>query len=562
MRLVSFCLAALLALTSFAPAAPAAPPVQTSQDKGMHEDARYGFKFRTPKGYTRIPLQLDEQWQVAKYLSERAYFYTDPDGGWTYDHKPTATVIAFVSEKVREEAKARKKKDEKDTDRYVILISNPYKDYLDYMKKTYSGGGWFVSDEKKTKIDDVEITQYEIKVEKLTRDGPKRVICWVYHTPEVDFAFSWEVLENSFPKVKDTIYDALKSFKLIPRTESGLPTASTGETKIMLDDTEKMTPEQRKTRRVQLEQSLHGKAKSSVAPGWQVLQIGRFLVLNHTDEKYARRVAEHAEAIMAWLDQAFPFIGPEEYVRAPILRICKDQDEESAFRTGGGSEYYFFGDNRIEIVISQDNEGFVTGWAVERINRQLLQLWFFERDRDLAVAMPYWLTHGLSQVIGTARNKAGKVEFRVDDWERDGIRERLRDGTFTHVKDLMKMGSEEYMSSAEDFFGRAKEAGGLVRFFVTGPASKNAKTKDVLREYLKNLKATIVEIKEADKAKEKDGKKAPATEKEEEERFKASSQRWKQREKELLDSAFERSFHGWSQKEWDAFEATYLKAVS
>ncbi|HUR27039.1 MAG TPA: hypothetical protein VM509_02540 [Planctomycetota bacterium] len=562
MRLAATFLAASLALCALVSHVHAAVPVQAVPTKGLHEDARYGFKFRAPKDFTRIPLKLEEQWQVAKYLSERKYFYTDPDLGWTTDHQVTATVIAFVSEKVREEATARKKKDEKDTDRYVILISNPYKDYLDYMKRTYDGGGWYKSAETQAKIDGVDVTQYEIKVEKLTRDGPKRVICWVFHTPEVDFAFSWEMLESAYPKLKDFVNDTLRSFKLIPRTEAGLPSATTGEERIIdLEDAAKQTPEERKARRIQLEQSLHGKAKSSMAPGWQALQIGRFLVLNHTDEKYARRVAEHSEAVMGWLDQTFPFVGPDEYVRAPILRICKNYDEENAFHSGGGM-FYFFGDNQIEIVVSQDDEGFVTGNAVERVNRQLLQLWFFERDRDVSSAMPFWLTGGLSQVIGTARAKGSKLEFRADDWERDGVRERIREGKMTKVRDLLKMGAEDYTSSAEGYFGRQKEAGSLVRFFVTGPASKNAKTKDVLRDYLKNLKSTIVEIKEADKAKDGKSTKAPANEKEEEEQFKASSQKWKQKEKELLDSAFEKSFHGWGEKEWEAFESAYLKTIS
>lgn len=540
------------------PAAATALP-QAKTDKGICEDTRYGFRFKAPKEWTRIPLKLEEQWQVAKYLSDRAYFYTDPSDGWTNEHKPQATVIAFVTEKVREEAKIRKQKDEKGDDRYVILISNPYKDYLDYMKRTYSGGGWFVSEEKEAKLGDLAVTQYEIKVEKLTNDGPKRIVCWVYHTPEVDFAFHWELLEDAYPKLKDTVFDTLKSFKLIPRTSSGLPTADTGERKVLVDDYDKQTPEQRKQRRVTLEQSLHAKAKTAVPAGWQVLQVGRFLVLNHTDEKYARRVAEHCEAIFGWLDETFPFVGPDEYVRAPILRICKDYDEERSFHDGSG---YWFSDNQIEIVVSQDNEGFVTGWAVERINRQLIQLWFSERDRDVAWAMPYWLENGLDQVIGTARAKGKKVEFRADDWERDGIRERIREGKFTPAKELMRMGEDQYTGQNWDTFaGRAKEAGGLVRFLVTGPASKNPKTRDVLREYMKNLKSTIVEMNEADKAAGKKTEKAPTTEKEEEEQFKAASQRWKQREKQLIDTTFDKTFRSWTDKDWEAFQATYLKAV-
>lgn len=556
MKSILFALAVLLAPWSAMPASARAPAAM--QDKSMHEDSRYGFKFRSPKSWSRIPLKLDEQWQVAKYLSDKPNFYTDPDGGWTYEHKPETRVIAFVSEKVREEAKVKKDQKKTEDGRYILLIQNPYKDYLDYMKQTYSGGGWFVSEEKKAKVEAVDVTQYEIKVEKLTRDGPKRIVCWVFHTPEVDFAFHWEVLESAYPKLKDTILDGLKSFRLIPRTEAGLPTASTGAGVVLVDDMEKLTPQQRRERRIGLEKSLHGKAKESIAPGWQVLQVGRFLVLNHTDEKYARRVAEHSEAILAWLDQTFPFVGPDEYVRAPILRICKDADEEMSFRSGGG---YWFSDNQIEIVISQDNEGFVTGWAVERVNNQLLSLWFSERDSTMSFAMPYWLKHGLSQVIGTARAKGKKVEFRIDDWERDGIRERLREGSFTRPRDLMKMGADEYASSDESYFGRAKEAGGLVRFLATGPAAKSPKTKDVLRDYMKNLKLAIDEIEAEEKAKGKEKKKAATTEKEEEEQFKANAESWKKREKRLLDSAWERSFHGWDDKDWEAFEATYLKAM-
>lgn len=346
---------------------------------------------------------------------------------------------------------------------------------------------------------------------------------------------------------------------MIPRTAGGLPTAATGEAKIILDDYEKMTPEQRKTRRITLERSLHDKAKTAVAPGWETFQVGRFLVLNHTDEKYARRVAEHCNAIFEWLDTTFAFVGPDEYVRQPILRICKNREEEQAFHSGG---MYWFSDNQIEIVVSQDDEGFVTGWAVERVNRQLVQMWFAERDRDMSMAMPYWLEQGLDQVIGTARAKGKKVEFRIDDWERDGIRERIREGKLTPVRNLVKMGREQYTDSAEGFFGRAKEAGGFMRFLVTGPAAKNPKTRDVLRDYMKNLKATVVEIETAEKAKGKTTEKAPTTEKEEEEQYKARSQNWQKREKELLDTTFEKTFHGWSDKDWEVFEATYLKSVS
>jgi hypothetical protein len=546
---------AMFVLPSAATASPAGPAL-VAQDKGVHEDAQFGFKFRPPKEWTRIPLKLEERWQVAKYLSDRPYFYTDKTEGWTYEHKPQLLVIAFVSELVRQEARAKREKKE-GQDRISILIENPFKDYLDYLKRTYSGGGYYVSDQQETKIDDLDVTQYEIKVEKLTRDGPKRIVCWVYHTKEVDFAVHVEVLEDAWPKLKKELTTTLRSFKLIPRTEGGLPTASTGETVIELDESEK-TPEQRKQRRIELEKNLHAKARESVPDGWQVMKIGRFLVLNHSDEKYAKRVAEHGDALLGWMEQTFPFIGPEEYVRQPILRICKDRDEEMSFHDGGG--FFWFGENRIEVVTSQDNNGFVAGWAVERINRQLVDLWFVERDRDLYWAMPGWLRMGLYQVIGTARAKGDKIEFRKDDWERDGVRERIREGKVTKPRDFLKMTASDY-TGGDEWWGRDKEAGSLLRFFVSGPGAKNPKTKDVLRDYIRNLKAVVTEIAAERKAKKGDKEKPPANEAEEEARFKAQSESWKKEEKRVLDATYERTFRSWTDKDWDAFEEFYFKSV-
>ncbi len=52
--------AALLALCAAAPA------------QELHEDARLGFKIRAPKDFGEIPLKPDEEWIVARWLSDRA----------------------------------------------------------------------------------------------------------------------------------------------------------------------------------------------------------------------------------------------------------------------------------------------------------------------------------------------------------------------------------------------------------------------------------------------------------------------------------------------------------
>lgn len=71
------------------------------RDEFPHEDPRVGFKMSTPKKWNQIPIQNDERWIVGRYQSDKANHYTDKTFGWTFDHKPELTMIAFSGETMR-----------------------------------------------------------------------------------------------------------------------------------------------------------------------------------------------------------------------------------------------------------------------------------------------------------------------------------------------------------------------------------------------------------------------------------------------------------------------------
>ena len=116
------------------------PTVSLQAKSSQHEDTRLGFKFKPPKDWTAVPLKVDENWQVAKYLSPREYIYNDPQG-WTWEHRPQLVAIAFPAAVVEKDVEVDKK-DDKTTE---IRILNPYKNYEDYLARTYSGGGYYVA---------------------------------------------------------------------------------------------------------------------------------------------------------------------------------------------------------------------------------------------------------------------------------------------------------------------------------------------------------------------------------------------------------------------------------
>src|SRR5262249_38390199 len=90
--------AALLALGLAFPAlAPAA--------RANHKDDRLGFTIPPPNKWTSIPISGDDRWMVAKYLSDKTYFWTDKKGGWTQEHQPDMEFVAFVDAAVKEKAR-------------------------------------------------------------------------------------------------------------------------------------------------------------------------------------------------------------------------------------------------------------------------------------------------------------------------------------------------------------------------------------------------------------------------------------------------------------------------
>ena len=545
----------LIVIAAIVAVAVASRPVPVDAAPGKYfENNRLGCKVRAPQDWTQIPPKTDERYLALKFLSNKKYSILDKETGFTSHHQPEMIVLSFIHQVVKDRGVKVTEQDESTT---IIEFDSPYKDYKDFLDRTYSKGGFYFEKEEKGKVNGLEVDQYEIKVEKLA-DAPMRIITWVYHTEEVDFAVQFEVLERELKGLRGDIYGCLKSFTSIPRTEGSLVEGTTtGSSILALLGDDKLSPEERKDRRLTSERRLHEKAEQGLTEGWTAKKMKRFLVINHTDDKYAKKVVTHAEAIWDWLDENLGFIGPGEYVRNPILRICANRDEERSFRMGTGD----WGGMGIEIVTHQDKGSGAMSYEFEYVNTRTLGIWFQERDRDLYWALPYWVDYGLIQVLGTARSKGRRVEFKADDWEKD-LREARRNGTLSSARDLMRVSMSDLRDgSAGDTTQKRKETGALVRFLMTGPAARSSRTKTVFVDYLKNLKAVIEEQKAAVDKEATGEDKAPETEEEEDQYFLRRRQALKERESKLLEEVFERTFKDWSDKDWAIFDKVYQDSI-
>ena len=235
-------------------------------------------------------------------------------------------------------------------------------------------------------------------------------------------------------------------------------------------------------------------------------------------------------------------------MRAPVLRICKSYDEYSAFYKGSDWSW-----GNIEVV-TYDDQGGSTSYTMKNVIRELTDLWFSDRDRVLAFAMPMWLRNGIYDLMEQANLDKGKLEFRTDYWIKDDVREAVRANKALTPRQMMTMDGESFWKDLTNF----QQGSAFVAFLVTGPASKSKLTKDVLPGYLKNLKTVVGEIKGEDEKSGKQPKKEAETEEEEEAQLKAQRDSFKSSQKRILDQTLERTFQGWGNAEWKKFDELYF----
>jgi RNA polymerase-binding transcription factor DksA len=186
----------------------------------------------------------------------------------------------------------------------------------------------------------------------------------------------------------------------------------------------------------------------------------------------------------------------------------------------------------------------------------VLDIWFGYRNRDAWWAAPWWIRGGMRQVIGAARLKGSRVEFKVDDWERDGLRESARNNELTPPKELVMLTREQFGENPH----RTKQSAAFVRFLLS---SRSRKTSSILETYLLGVQRVTKEFDEAEEAarKNRSDSDAPKTEEEEEARLRERSKKLEAKEQEFLDKVFQHTFGDWSDKDWRRLQDEYFKSI-
>jgi hypothetical protein len=574
-----------------------------------YKNERWGYRVRAPKGWTNAAMSAAEQWIASKHLAPNELQAKKPTkDGWFTSERPEMWVIGFPH--ARDNERGAKREDPAEGVS-IFTIKNPYRDYKDFVKREswFVGGGYYFSKEEEAEIDGAKVTQYEIKVEKMV-DAPFRLVAWVYHADDVDFAIQFKIFEDYYADYAATFSACLRSFRRIDRTAALPGGAVTGKSVYEGKTEREMTPEERAKKREADVQQVIAREAAALPKDWSQLRTDHYVIFSHVDDKFTKRVADYAEAVRAYLDGTFP-IGTD-YVPPGILRVFASSAEETAFNqtsgesdsggsvtvsglpSGVGSFRSVVGwlDGGVpQVGICKDTGLMDRQWEFGNLSRRLTDLWISYRNRLLSNNMPMWIRDGLPEHVSHARNKGRKLEFAPDAWDRRSLAIAVAKGEVLPLKTLLQGDDDKFREH-----WNSEQAASVVAWLL-GDGGRG-KMKGAIQKYLATMITAVEEAEaeyekkqdEADKAAEEkakqdaearaangesksdddgsdddDGKDAAAKKKakaESENRWKEMDKLLNEKAKTIRDRAFDAAFGSLDDKDWARLDALWRKSVT
>ncbi len=516
--------------------------------KGVHKDPRIGFELKPPKDWVQVPLEAGEEWLVAKYQSDREDQIYDKSTGATWTMKPRLVVVAFLDAVIRR-ADVQTDEDEGEKKEVRVRVGPVFQDYPQYAEfyyKTNYGAGYYEAEVEEATSNGLPVRCLELRCET-TGGQALRAVAWVFETDLGKVAVQLECFEDKFDRYEKDFLKVVKSFRAVERTASLDLDGATGNfiSLVALGD---LSPQDRRQRRQEQERQEWSKMTAAAPAGWKASDVDGVHVLNHSDERHAAKVVELIKATRAWLEDTFPQVGPDEYARMPIVRICANRDERNMLLSGT----VFLAGATLTTYKDTDLGADSDEWG--KIAARTMQMWFLDKDQALWIYMPAWLQSGLVDVLQSSSAKGKRLDFNSDWWDQY-LKERLRsEGEVEPIpaRTLLTVRDKDF---AEGSWRLDYDAMRLVRLLVS---TRSKKHRQVLPDYLATLKTVLGEIQAEDKEQDKDRPK-PKTEEEEEAYLKEQQKRASEKEGRLLGEVLSRTFASWSEGDWKDLEAELAK---
>jgi hypothetical protein len=530
MRLRSLVAAAVAALAMVLPA--------TAQS--THKDTRLGFSFKPPKGYAALAIQPTDKRTVAKYQDEQTSYSGDGATNHVFSIRFHPSGSALDTGEEGEEGdgaeassggEARAPGSQGQLEEFVAsLIDERFSNYECTRNKT-------------VKVD--RIAGVELHFE--SEDQPVGWYCAALPVDDGLFTFEGVALAQRFDKVSGEFAGAFKSFKLIERKDD-----SAHQTELaQLDEQSRFLQEQ----------------IDKLPPGWGHKRTPRYLFLFNAEKDFVEDLATRIEVMRDQYEKDYPLNQPIEAIS--IVRVCGNIDDYHGYGGPQGTGGYWYYVARELVVFAHPPREF----TLAVLNHEAFHQYIFYFYGQLS---PHsWYNEGTGDYYAGAKlTKSNRITGFGDApggiGRMQGIKEGARllaegkkasQGAAAPLKLLLKFHQSDYYGSAGYDPGLCYAEGWAVVHFLREGKSLDPKWQRILPDYLKALLQAREE--EAKEVMEKAIKAAEELEAGSGADLPHDVKEWytKVDVEKVQDRAYATTFKDWSDADWEAFQAAWLKYV-
>lgn len=310
--------------------------------------------------------------------------------------------------------------------------------------------------------------------------------------------------------------------------------------------------------RRELEQSAFERVERAAEKPWSTKRAKHFLALSNADRKFTARAIKAADEFFEWCHEQFD-AASDEYVRRRVLRIVATEGEDGNRSPLVTSRRGLVLDTERELSTRRDEDHGNSGLQFADLFRDVLDVYWMDKDPLLYRYAPPWFALGFGDVAGTIYLKSGRIQFRPSDDERDDLRMLVRNGRAATMRELLRASGDHLLAIESGADGERHQFTKLARFLLFGPGRKHALTRDFLARYARAV-VLAAEARQADwdpKALDEvegieDAEAATAARKARDEEFRS-------RQAAVAEAAFEMVCGEWTDAQWEQIERVFLE---
>ncbi|GEM_PF-3553545 len=496
-----------------------------------------GFTFTPPVGYRQIPVLLSEEHVAARYVSDATVVEKHESGKWTSTSRARLDVLVFRY----------------GDERTLPATELVYSSYEETRGIGLNHVGCTIAAVRKHADDALTFTDFEGEI-ATGRGFTRFVAARVVDLGDSSVALSFESAADDAKSLRETANRCFDTFK----RGAGRSFAPVPMRPVTFWNNDPAVSEDLRTAKL-LEMELDARTwtKTSLPKGWKTVEEQGVLALAADDTKYAREIAQTCAATIDWLDSCFGSFVVHGYARRPIVTLIPDRATWGAITGHDNGGRAPVSSLPFEITTFDDQHA-GQGATYDVVAAQVLQGWFVDRDRDLYLALPPWLSIGLGELVRGARVDGTKLACAPDGRENQGIQYAKSRNLIRPLRELLagpyEIAPKSSYSTLEMSAHQCQPAQ-LVRLLTN---RKDKKHSALFDRYLKNLRDVVDELRpQVEAALVKPERMLTRRYLDSDYGIRANA--WYQHAEVIRARTAERTFADWKQADWDSFETAYRK---